>query len=322
MKLSVIIPMYNAAYTIEKCLESVLGQSRVDLECIVVDDNSDDESVRIAKGILMAYPKVESKMICLSKNVGPSTARNIALDRIKGDYVTFCDADDWVEENAYEYVIKKMNEENLDIAYYDFYTERRFISERTRIGSRYTDNRKAMNGMVLHERIFDGALWNKMYRTSFLKASGVRFPEGCNAWEDLSFNLRIFAMTCQIGYVKGFLYHHNSYNPQSVVHNWTEQSHRLMMKIKQESEGLRIAEDFLRDKGFLSYIQDNLNIRKYRFRKEIKKLPKEKRLKLQNEIFPEVVHKGFYYEVLYQGLRVRAIFSKLVAIVRSFFHID
>ncbi len=101
-KVSVIVPIYNAEKYLNKCLESIIGQTYKNLEIILVDDGSSDNSPTICD----AWAQIDSRIrVIHKKNGGVSSARNAGIDLAQGDYIGFVDADDWIEPNMYEVLI-------------------------------------------------------------------------------------------------------------------------------------------------------------------------------------------------------------------------
>ena len=99
LKISVIIPVYNAEQYLEECLNSIRNQTYKELEVILVDDGSTDNSGKICD----KYTKVDNRFRVLHiNNSGPSYARNIGLKEAQGEYITFVDADDWLATNTLE----------------------------------------------------------------------------------------------------------------------------------------------------------------------------------------------------------------------------
>lgn len=98
-KISVIIPVYNAENTIQRCIESVLMQTVQDFCIYVVDDCSDDKSLSILKKISGSDNRI--KVFHLKENQGPSAARNVALDVCQGEWISFIDSDDYIDENFF-----------------------------------------------------------------------------------------------------------------------------------------------------------------------------------------------------------------------------
>ena len=103
IKVSFIIPAYNAENTIEECINKILKISRKDIEVLVIDDGSKDKTAEICKSIQ------DSRIRFIHKeNGGVSSARNMGIDSALGEYLLFCDADDWIQADEIEKVINKM----------------------------------------------------------------------------------------------------------------------------------------------------------------------------------------------------------------------
>ena len=140
-KVSVIVPFYNVEGYIEKCLDTLVNQALEDIEIIVVNDGSKDNSKLIVKRFLEKYPK---KIVYLEKeNGGLSDSRNYALPHAKGEYVAFLDSDDYVEKDMYEKMYEIAKKENSDMVECDFYWEYPDKKKKTKIefpkGLRYED---------------------------------------------------------------------------------------------------------------------------------------------------------------------------------------
>ena len=113
-KISIIIPMYNAKEYIARCLESVINQSFNNIEIIIVNDGSTDESLEICK----KYGEVDERIIILNKrNSGVSVARNEGMNVATGEYVMFVDADDWIDESMCQDLYKRISECQADICF-------------------------------------------------------------------------------------------------------------------------------------------------------------------------------------------------------------
>ena len=120
MKISVIIPVYNAEKYIKKCLNSVIEQTYSDWEIIAIDDGSKDESYNI----LLSYAKYDDRINVKTKeNEGPGLTRNRALDIATGDCIVFLDADDYIEPNYFELLNEKVVNEKADVIFIDVIQE-------------------------------------------------------------------------------------------------------------------------------------------------------------------------------------------------------
>ena len=121
-KITVIIPIYNVGKYIQRCAQSLFEQTLSDIEYIFVDDCSVDNSIAILKELLENYPKCKEKVkiLELSQNKGAAIARSNALKLATGEYIAYCDSDDWVARNTYELLLTKAEQTNADIVYCDF----------------------------------------------------------------------------------------------------------------------------------------------------------------------------------------------------------
>lgn len=105
MKLSIIVPVYQAGKYLEKCIKSILDQTFTDFELILVDDGSNDGSEKICDD----YAKKDARIkVIHQKNQGVSSARNAGMNCAEGDYIAFVDADDWIETDMFEQCMDAM----------------------------------------------------------------------------------------------------------------------------------------------------------------------------------------------------------------------
>lgn len=119
--ISVIIPCYNTEKYIDKCLNSILNQTYKDLEIILVDDKSSDNTWKIIEEYSKKYKNVTA--IQNSKNSGAAYSRNVALEKAKYDLISFIDSDDYIEENYYELLINTLEKEKADVVVCDIYVK-------------------------------------------------------------------------------------------------------------------------------------------------------------------------------------------------------
>ena len=111
-KISVIIPVYNAENTIDRCLDSVTKQTFGNLEIILIDDGSQDNS----KEKYQEWAKKDNRIkIITQKNRGVSAARNAGINIATGDYIAFVDSDDWIDSTMYEKLLKKANMRTMSL---------------------------------------------------------------------------------------------------------------------------------------------------------------------------------------------------------------
>lgn len=197
VKVSIIIPIYNVEKYLKRCLESVVNQTLDDIEIILVNDGSTDNSSKIALEYAKDYPK---KITYLEKeNGGLSDARNYGMKYATGEYIAFLDSDDYIENDAYELMYKKAKEENADYVECDFCWEYpNKIKEDKRI--KY-ENKKEMLSFV---RV---VAWNKLIRRKIITENNLIFPKGLR-YEDVEFTYKLIPHLNKTSYVDKCFVHY------------------------------------------------------------------------------------------------------------------
>ena len=220
MKLSVIIPIYNGEKFIRKSIDSVLNQTVSDLELILVDDGSKDNSGKICD----EYAQKDSRIKVIHKeNVGVSAARNDGISTAQGEYIGFVDADDWIEPNMFEDLIEKAQASSSDIVmcdattvYFDGRTEPDTI---TQLKGNILLNRDRFSSRLLLEMA--GSAWRCIYSNSMIKKHDIKFPVGVKFSEDRIFNIYAMGYADKISYIKK-PYYNRFINNKSAVHSFHE----------------------------------------------------------------------------------------------------
>ena len=196
-KVSVIVPIYNVEKYLEKCINSLLSQTLEDIQIILVNDGSKDNSGTIAKKYA---EKNKDKVIYVEKeNGGLSDARNYGLKYATGDFVAFLDSDDYIEKNAYEEMYNKAIEENADYVECDFIWE---YPNKAKIDKQYKyQNKKEMLSFV---RV---VAWNKLIKRSLIIEHNLEFPKGLR-YEDVEFTYKLIPYINKFAYVdKPFIHY-------------------------------------------------------------------------------------------------------------------
>ena len=120
--ISIIVPVFNVELYLKECLESIKKQTYTNLEVIIVDDCSTDNSFNIADNFIKNYKgPIIFKLIKHDKNKGQSAARNTGLGVAKGEYVGFVDSDDYIAPNMYEFLLSEMKSKNVGVVGCDYY---------------------------------------------------------------------------------------------------------------------------------------------------------------------------------------------------------
>ena len=186
---SIIVPVYNAEKTIERCVSSILNQTYKDFELLLLDDGSTDDSGRICD----EYAKRDTRVrVCHKASSGVSDTRNQGIDMAEGEYLQFVDSDDWIIPEATGFFLRAATEHGCDMVIGDFY---RVIGERVaQKGTIEKDgilDRKdyAANMMRKPADFYYGVLWNKFYKSSIIKEHQIKMDIAVSWCEDFIFNM-------------------------------------------------------------------------------------------------------------------------------------
>ena len=213
IKISIIIPVYNTEFYLNKCLDSVIKQDIEDFEIICVNDGSTDNSIKILK----KYSRIDQRIKIISqKNQGVSVARNKALDVAKGEYVMFVDSDDWLEENSLLSIYNAIKKTNSDVM--EFRNDCYFGNLR-RTGN-YTELNKCQTDKDLFSVVPSLYLiWNKIYKRDFINSNNIKFPENITNAEDGVFNLECLYANPRFSVDYTLGYHYRQLRDGSVTKN-------------------------------------------------------------------------------------------------------
>lgn len=218
MKLSVIVPVYNAENELKKSIESILSQTEKNIEIILVDDGSSDKSLYICK----EFEKKDGRIkVIHQENSGVSVARNTGIGVATGEYIGFVDSDDWIELNMYERLLSEAQRSGADVvmcdatSVYDDGQSR--VDTITQLTQSIIIGKKDFTPNLLLEMA--GSACRCIYRSELLKFWGIQFPVGIKFSEDRIWNLYAFGHANKLAYLKESYY--NRYvNMKSAVHRF------------------------------------------------------------------------------------------------------
>ena len=204
-KVSIIIPVYNTENCINKCLQTIVNQTYKNIEIIVIDDGSSDNSANICD----KYENMDKRIKVIHKgNEGTSIARNIGINVATGNYIAFVDSDDYVKDNYIEILLKNILETGSDLSVCNYInvkdhkTEIEYFQKNIRI----LNKEECYNEMIINTK-FAGYVWNKLYSTQILKQmNNTYFNE--YVVEDFEFNTRYIKYCKKICYTEDILYYY------------------------------------------------------------------------------------------------------------------
>lgn len=202
---SIIVPIYNVEKYLHRCLDSLINQTYKNLEIILVNDESPDNSSVICE----QYKSNDSRIILINKkNGGLSDSRNFGLEISQGDYILFVDSDDYIERNMVENLLNVVVSENLDIAicgyYADFVDENeQIVSSRKEVGILGKFHKESFFEIPLDIRVVGilGYAWNKLYKRSIIERCSLRFVKDLSLVEDIVFNEKYLSNCDTIAFI-------------------------------------------------------------------------------------------------------------------------
>ena len=205
---SIIVPIYNAEKTIDRCINSILNQEYKDIELILLNDGSTDASGLICD----AYAEKDKRIRVLHKeNTGVSHTRNLGIAMARGEYLQFLDSDDWITPDATRFFVRAAMENQCDMVIADFY---RVIGERvSQKGSIEEEGIMtrvdyAVKMMQKPADFYYGVLWNKLYKRSIIENYQLSMDNSISWCEDFMFNLEYVRHTNTIYALKIPVYYY------------------------------------------------------------------------------------------------------------------
>ena len=196
---SVIVPVYNVESYLSKCIESIKCQSYANIEIILVDDGSTDSSGKLCD----KFGKSDGRIRVFHKdNGGVSSARNLGIDNCHGEYITFIDSDDWVEQNYIEVLLEEIltDVNQLVFCKYDIFMNRCFKPGYLKIDGKFTKNTYDFI------KTAHGRVWGAICSRKII--GDLRFDENLAIGEDALFFAEVILKTSFVRIIPNILYHY------------------------------------------------------------------------------------------------------------------
>lgn len=223
--ISFIIPVYNAEAFLPKCINSLLTQKNISKEIILIDDGSEDQSLKICRKYCNQYEYIS---IIEQQHLGASVARNAGIKSARGTWISFVDSDDWIEPDCLSKILKVAGENN-QICFMNFskvknnnaqqfvYSEKKDIEFNKR-------NFKELQTGVLNKNKSPNNLsittpWAKLYRREFLLTNNLYFTPGIRKSQDVLFNFQAYHYAEHGMYINCQMYYYR-YNAQSLCNKY------------------------------------------------------------------------------------------------------
>ena len=263
VKVSIVMPTYNAAQYIGSAIESVQAQELAEWELIVINDGSTDATA----AIIDEYARRDSRIVPIHQlNMGVSATRQKGVIMAHGQYLIHVDSDDWLEPDYLSSMYKEAVSHDADMVWCDI-----CVNDSGKWSFRCAENPDAMIRCILEQKIW-GSLCNRLIRSSICQSVNIHFPPQCSMWEDMAFVVQCLTQCKHIVYVPKALYHYRQVS-SSLVHSQSDKdisaeyrkaidciehffdengiadNYRAELRVLQ----LFALRDFIDDKRFVSY---------------------------------------------------------------------
>ena len=268
-RISVIIPVYNAEKYLERCVYSVINQTFKDLEIIMVDDGSKDESGRICDEIKSTDNRIK---VIHQSNAGPGYARNSGLKIATGEYVSFLDSDDYLRLDAYEKLNETIKNTGAKTCIFSFCRVKNGeikITQTNTISGTFK-GRDALYNVFLNVLGTEPSCYNdfrilwqspcfSLYSLDLIREKDISFPsEGdfASFSEDVLYNFDYYSHATNVTVINEAFYHY-CLNPNTTTTRYNE--NRFMLNVKLYKEQLRRATEYIKDEDLLRNAEERMH---------------------------------------------------------------
>jgi len=229
-RISIIMPIYNAEKFLHRAIDSIISQTFLDWELLLIDDGSQDKSPQICDQYTIKDSRIRT--FHKTQNEGVAMARKTGMDNAIGEYSIHFDADDWAETTMLEELYNKAKNDNIDIVIADYYVNS---------GKRQTISKQQPTSITpaqILQDIFDnkllGSLCNKLIKTKLYKEYQAHFFNGINHCEDLLILVQLLQNNnLHIAYIPKAYYHYFM-NESSITHNFTYKTYEVRLRFRDK----------------------------------------------------------------------------------------
>lgn len=265
MKVSIILPVYNVAPYISRCLKSVINQTHTgSMECILVDDCGQDDSIEKAQQIIDQYQgQIQFRIVRHEHNRGLSAARNTGIEVSHGDYLYFLDSDDWLDYHCIASMIALVERypgvEAVQAGAIAHGGEAKpWLDMKNSILPEFIQGRKAIKPIFLNRKQIPITAWNRLIKKDFLISHHLYFQEGLIHEDELwTFNLARYLTSLAI--LKQNVYHYEYHETGLMAMTSTQKSSSLVTIARQMIDGI----DDCCQALTVSYIADFIHLRSF-----------------------------------------------------------
>ena len=230
IRISVIIPVYNTSDYLESCLDSLFLQKYQDIEYILVDDGSTDNSLELCK----KYAAKDSRFVVIHKeNGGPSSARNLAITNAKGEYITFVDSDDFVSYNAYEKIANLLeSNNNPDALVFGANLVPQHAPQYMwdKVNTRDIVYKEFSPSILYNEVGARPFLWLQVMKKSIILDNNIKMDESINLGEDQLFQIEFFPFAKNVVFVSDKFYYYRWQRGNSLMSQYSSNKLKKLLQ--------------------------------------------------------------------------------------------
>lgn len=277
IKVSVIVPIYNTEKFLRKCIESILNQTLEEMEIILINDGSTDNSHVICEEYGKKFP--QKIRYINNKNIGCSATRNLGISLAKGEYIAFVDSDDYIDQEMYQEMYEKAKNEGLDIAICGI----TYIDLEAQVSNKIIPNNiNNKNDYLCHKNRMANPV-NKLFKKNIIK--DLTFPQNTHAGEDIVFCYKSILNSKKISHIEKSYYNYIYHGNNSIFN--LEKRLGIFIAFKELYKYL-VEKNYTKDKNIMKIFYENFNfyaIRAVFFMLLNSKLVSKKEYKKYNKLF-------------------------------------
>lgn len=252
--ISIIIPVYNAQNYVGNCIDSLLNQTYKDIEIVLIDDGSKDNSFEICK----SYSKIDERVRVYSKeNEGAATARNLGIEYATGKYIQFIDSDDYVDKEYCRKLLDSIEDGKYQLGICSYYSVKYDGLRECTIkhNKKYSFFRYLLELMASPMTYYHGVLWNKIYVKDIIDDNNIRFKRSISLGEDFVFNLEYLKHVKRVRAIDEYLYYYVCYLPDSL----SKKEKSIFDRVVDRAVLFDYYKEFFEYKGLYSTMKDLVN---------------------------------------------------------------
>lgn len=319
MKLTIIIPAYNAEKTIEKCIKSIITSSSDDFEVIIIDDGSVDST----KEIVEKYIEKDNRILLISvENKGVSNARNIGLCYARGKYITFIDSDDYFFDYSVDLMLKKIDHD-VDLHVFSYVLNKQGSKRNILFENKIMDQKECVKKHVI-DSIDLNTCWGKIYKKELIQKNNIIFPLEQKIGEDSIFVLKYLNISNKIAFHSDMLLLYNFISGNTMTNykiEWFDDYIRELyvrekVALKSNNNPMRIYYNYIK-MYFLFFISYSSNHSLYNIKRALES-PRvvNYRLILTDKIKPIKLSQKLKYVFFVNSNYIIALVFKILNIVK------